>query len=108
MARTKNNKKVELAFDIVDGLKEVNVIGKALVKKVLFENEKVQKLNIELYTVSQKNKVVRAWITATNFNEEKLDEGDKISFSGYIASSEYNGKWSNDIILKSFTCENDI
>lgn len=105
MARTTSKKnKVELAFSIEE-LKDVNIMGKALVKKVLFENEKVQKLNLELYTVSQNDKVVRSWITATNFDDEKLDEGDKISFSGYIASNEYKGKWSNDIVLKSFTIE---
>lgn len=84
-------------------LKTNNVCGVGKVKKVIFENDKVQKFNIELYTLTANDNVSRSWFLATLFADSgEVEQDDVIQFNGYLISNEYNGEWSNGLVIDKF------
>lgn len=72
----------------------------ALVKKKIYEGEKVTKWCLELASYnSNTSKYRRSWIVALDFDKFNIKEGDVITCNLTIVTNSNNDKMTTDFIL---------
>lgn len=106
MARTNNSKGtkkngVNLPKDVRALVEEnvITLIGK--VTKIYRDNNKCVAFGIELYNITSKGNIARAWVNAVSFENIDIEEDAYYTFDGYVSSQNYNGKWSNNFVVNS-------
>ena len=96
MARVKKEeaKKPEYKFDFMN-----EAAGRGVIKRVLVSTDKVNKYVIDVPRTTEKGKTAHSFLQLTEFtSDDVLEEGTSIEYHGYVATGEYKGKYTTEII----------
>ena len=86
------NKKTEATNNYNFDFANTGVI-RGVVKKVLFDGEKVKKYSIDVPTKTKNDKISHAFVNVTEFSTEgAIDEGTNINIEFHIATGSYENK----------------
>lgn len=87
-------------YDCVDNLTNP-VLLTGLVKKIVYESNKVNKVCFEIASKTLNNKVRRAWITLIDF-ERCLEVGKVYGITATIVSNIHNDKMTLEFLLEEY------